>query len=396
MEKTKSSYREECADPRGVLTGPHFIDGDHACSEGAIAAGCRFVAGYPITPSTEVVERIAERFPFVGGVFIQMEDEIASSIAIQGAVWGGKKAMTVTSGPGFSLMMEHIGYAAMTETPCVFVDVQRAGPSTGLPTQPAQGDMMQARWGSHGDYSVIALSPNSPQECFDLTIKAFNLAERYRVPVLFMMDECVGHMIERVVIPSAEDIRVASRNFYNGPREEFLLYQTNGSQVPPMVKAGDGYNIHVTGLTHDEHGYPNMSLGAQDKLVRRLIDKIRTNADEIMDVRQDGMEDADIVVVTYGITSRTAIPAITKARQQGMKVGHLRLVVVWPFPEQFIRTLAARVKGFVVPELNMGQIALEVERCAGGKAPVSLVPHTGGSVHNPEDIYRSIAALKGR
>ncbi len=190
-------------DNAAVLTGAHFIDGDHACSEGAIAAGCRFVAGYPITPSTEVVERIAERFPFVGGVFIQMEDEIASSIAIQGAVWAGKKAMTVTSGPGFSLMMEHIGYAAMTETPCVFVDVQRAGPSTGLPTMPAQGDMMQARWGSHGDYGIIALCPNSPQECFDLTIKAFNLAEQYRVPVMLMMDECVGHMIERVVIPPA-------------------------------------------------------------------------------------------------------------------------------------------------------------------------------------------------
>src|SRR5512143_613469 len=208
------------ADPKGIHSGAYFIDGDHACAEGAIAAGCRFVAGYPITPSTEVVERIAERFPLIGGMFIQMEDEIASSIAIQGAVWGGKKAMTVTSGPGFSLMMEHIGLAAMTETPCVFVDVQRAGPSTGLPTQPAQGDMMQARWGSHGDYAIIALAPNSPQECFDLTVKAFNLSEQYRVPVFLMMDECVGHMTERVTIPAAEDISVVERRTYTGSRDD--------------------------------------------------------------------------------------------------------------------------------------------------------------------------------
>ena len=226
-------------DDSGVLTGAHFVDGDHACCEGAIAAGCRFVAGYPITPSTEVVERIAERFPFVGGVFIQMEDEIASSIAIQGAVWAGKKAMTVTSGPGFSLMMEHIGYAAMTETPCVIVDVQRAGPSTGLPTMPAQGDMMQARWGSHGDYGIIALCPNSPQECFDLTIRAFNLAEQFRVPVLLMMDECVGHMIERVNIPPANEIHTFKRRYYHGSKNDFLPYKAEQDMVPPMIKAGE-------------------------------------------------------------------------------------------------------------------------------------------------------------
>ncbi len=383
------------ADPKGVLTGPHFIDGDHACCEGAIAAGCRFVAGYPITPSTEVVERIAERFPLIGGIFIQMEDEIASSIAIQGAVWGGKKAMTVTSGPGFSLMMEHIGYAAMTETPCVFVDVQRAGPSTGLPTQPAQGDMMQARWGSHGDYSIIAISPNSPQECFDLAIKAFNLAEQYRVPVMFMMDECVGHMTERVVIPPADEIEVTPRNYYDGPKESFLPYHANGNMVPPMVKAGDGYNIHVTGLTHDEHGYPSMTLATQEHLIPRLINKIKLNADKIADYREDQVEGADIVVVTFGITSRTAIPAIEQARKEGMKVGHLRLVVVWPFPENYMRALASKIKGFVVPELNQGQIVLEVERCASGKVPVTLVPHVGGTVHNPKDIYNAIKKMKG-
>jgi len=378
------------ADPRGVLAGAHFIDGDHACSEGALAAGCRFVAGYPITPSTEVVERIAQRFPFVGGIFIQMEDEIASSIAIQGAAWAGKKVMTVTSGPGFSLMMEHIGYAAMTETPCVFVDVQRAGPSTGLPTQPAQGDMMQARWGSHGDYSIIALCPNSPQESFDLTIRAFNLAEQYRTPVLLMLDECVGHMTERVVIPPAEQIEITPRRFYDGSREDFLLYKAGPDLVPAMVKAGDGYRIHVTGLTHDERGYPAMTAAAQDKKVRRLIDKIRVNAGDIIDYREQDVEGADVVVVTYGITSRTAIPAIDMARREGMRVGHLRLVVAWPFPEERIRALAKNVKAFVVPELNLGQMSLEVERCAAGACRVAQVGHAGGGVHNPHDIYLAI------
>ncbi len=384
------------ADPKGILTGAHFIDGDHACAEGAIAAGCRFVAGYPITPSTEVVERIADRFPLIGGMFIQMEDEIASSIAIQGAVWAGKMAMTVTSGPGFSLMMEHIGLAAMTETPCVFVDVQRAGPSTGLPTQPAQGDMMQARWGSHGDYGIIAVCPNSPQECFDLTIKAFNLSEQYRVPVLVMMDECVGHMTERVVIPHPDEIEVYPRRYYEGSQEDFLLFKPGGDLVPPMVKAGDGYNIHVTGLTHDERGYPVMTAGAQEKLVHRLVDKIRLNCDKIVEYKEDQVDGADVVVVSYGITSRVAIPAIEQARKEGMKIGHFRLIVAWPFPEKRIKELAPKVKGFVVPEINYGQMVREVERSAAGKARVELVPHGGGSVHNPKDIYNVIKnSVKG-
>lgn len=383
------------ADPRGVLSGFHFLDGDHACSEGAIAAGCRFVAGYPITPSTEIVERIAARFPYVGGIFIQMEDEIASSIAIQGAVWGGMKAMTVTSGPGFSLMMEHIGFAAMTETPCVFVDVQRAGPSTGLPTQPAQGDMMQARWGSHGDYGIIALSPNSPQECFDLTIKAFNLSEQYRVPVLLMMDECVGHMTERVVIPPADQIEIVQRRYFDGPPQDYLPYKADQTLVPLMVKAGDGYNIHVTGLTHDKKGYPAMTVAAQDALVHRLVDKIKCNADQIIEYREDQVDGADVVLVTYGITSRTAVPAIEQARKEGIKVGHLRLVVVWPFPEKRIHELAQSVKAFVVPEINMGQMVNEVERCSAGRARVEFVGHAGGGVHNPRDIYAAIKrALK--
>ncbi len=384
------------ADPAGVLTGAHFIDGDHACCEGAIAAGCRFVAGYPITPSTEIIERIAERFPLVGGVFIQMEDEIASSIAIQGAVWAGKKAMTVTSGPGFSLMMEHIGFAAMTETPCVFVDVQRAGPSTGLPTQPAQGDMMQARWGSHGDYQAIALSPNSPQECFDLAIRAFNLSETYRVPVLLMMDECVGHMTERVTIPPAEEIDIVPRRWFRGAVDAYEPFRAGDEMVPPMVRAGDGYKIHVTGLTHDERGYPAMTVAAQERLVRRLNDKIRVNTDAIAAYDEDQVDGADVVVVTYGITSRTAIPAIEQARKEGVKVGHLRLVVVWPFPEKHIRRLAQKVRAIVVAELNLGQVVLEVERCVYGAVPVTLVGHTGGTVHQPVEIYAAIInSLKG-
>jgi 2-oxoglutarate/2-oxoacid ferredoxin oxidoreductase subunit alpha len=378
------------ADPHGVLTGVHFIDGDHACCEGALAAGARFAAGYPITPSTEVVERFAARVPTVGGIFIQMEDELAASIALQGAVWGGAKAFTVTSGPGFSLMMEHIGYAAMTETPCVFVDVQRGGPSTGLPTLPAQADMMQARWGSHGDYEIIALCPNSPQECFDLTIKAFNLAEEFRVPVMFMMDEVVGHMTEKVVIPSADEIEVMPRKYTHKSVDEYLPYNTNGDMVPEIARAGEGYKFHVTGLTHDERGYPNMTPEVQGKLVRRLQNKIRSVADQIAMFEEEQLDDAEVVVVSYGITSRVAQRAIDLARNQGVKVGKLRLITAWPFPEQKMRDLASRVKAFVVPELNLGQMVREVERVAGGHARTFAVPHAGGGVHKPEDILTAI------
>ncbi|MFH1141694.1 MAG: 2-oxoacid:acceptor oxidoreductase subunit alpha, partial [Chloroflexota bacterium] len=344
------------------------MDGDHACAEGALAVGCRFVAGYPITPSTEVVERIAERMPTIGGVFLQMEDELASSIAIQGAAWAGLKAMTVTSGPGFSLMMEHIGFAAMTETPCVFVDVQRGGPSTGLPTLPGQADMMQARWGSHGDYQIIALSPTSPQECFDLTIQAFNLSETYRVPVILLMDECVGHMSERVIIPHPEDIEIVPRRYTEATPEAYLPYRPEEDLVPAMVKAGDGYKFHITGLTHDERGYPTSSAEAQERLVHRLVDKIRLNADRIVRIEESQTEDAEVVVVAYGITYRVASRAVEMARAQGIKVGMLRPVVIWPFPEKRIRELAKNVRAFVVPELNYGQIYYEVERCAAGNA----------------------------
>ncbi len=378
------------ADPRGVLTGTHYLDGDFACGEGALAAGCRFVAGYPITPSTEVVERISRRFPLIGGTFIQMEDELASMAAVVGASWTGTKCMTVTSGPGFSLMMENIGLAAMMETPCVVVNVQRAGPSTGLPTMVGQADMMQARWGSHGDYQLIAVCPRSPQEAFDLTIHAFNLSETYRVPVLVMMDECVGHMTEKVVIPEPGAIEVVPRRLTQRPPAEFLPYQANGDLVPEFARAGDGYRFHSTGLTHDERGYPDMSVACQERAVRRLSEKIRGSAGRISRVEEEDLAGADVVVVSYGITSRVARMGMQLARKAGVKVGGLRLVVVWPFPEPRIREIARKVKAFVVPEINLGQISLEVERCAAGRAAVVPVPHAGGGVHEPEAVCEAI------
>ena len=378
------------ADPKGVLTGEHYLDGDFACAEGALAAGCRFFAGYPITPSTEVAERFSERIPEVGGIFIQMEDEMASMNAILGASWGGVKTMTSTSGPGFSLMMENIGLGAMMEVPCVVVNVQRGGPSTGLPTMVGQADMMQARWGSHGDYEIIALSPNSPQECFYVAIEAFNLAEKYRVPVFIMMDECVGHMTEKVIIPPAEEIELYPRRLTNSPPAEYLPYMPEDDLVPSMIIAGQGYKIHTTGLTHDERGYPVMTAEAQEKLVHRLINKIRLNADDIIHLEEEDTEGAEVVVVSYGISSRVALAAIDEARAAGIKVGRLRLITVWPFPEKRIRELARKVKAFVVPEINYGQIVLEVERCAAGQAKTILVPHGGGDVHNPQDILEAI------
>jgi len=378
------------ADAQGVLAGAHFLSGNEACCEGALAAGCRFVAGYPITPSTDIVERIAERFPTLGGTFIQMEDEIASSIAILGAAWAGQKAMTVTSGPGFSLMMEHVGLAAITETPCVFINVQRGGPSTGLPTLPGQADLMQARWGSHGDYEIIALSPNSPQECFEMTIEAFNLSEKYRTPVMLMSDECVGHMTEKVVIPPATEIEIYPRRYTTLPPAQYLPYQPEADLVPLMVKAGDGYRIHITGLTHDERGYPVINAECQEKLVRRLVDKIRCNADEIVSVEEHNTEECDTVLVSFGITSRVAFRAMEMARAEGLRVGLVRLKVIWPFPEKRIRQLAGQVRAFVVAEMNLGQIVFEVERCSAGRAETFLAPHAGGTVHLPHQILRVI------
>jgi 2-oxoglutarate ferredoxin oxidoreductase subunit alpha len=286
-------------------------------------------------------------------------------------------------------MMEHIGYAAMTETPCVFVNVQRGGPSTGLPTLPAQADMMQARWGSHGDYEIIALCPNSPQECFDLTVKAFNLAEQFRVPVLLMMDEVVGHMTEKVVIPPADQIEIFPRRLTRKRPADYLPYETNGDMVPEMAHAGEGYRFHMTGLTHDQRGYPVMTVQAQDRLVRRLQQKILRASEEVALFEEECLSDADVVVLSYGITSRVAQRAIELARAHGFRVGKFRLITAWPFPERRICALARKIKAFVVPELNLGQMVREVERAASG-TPVLQVSHAGGVVHRPEDILQAI------
>ncbi|RKX32762.1 MAG: 2-oxoacid:acceptor oxidoreductase subunit alpha [Candidatus Zixiibacteriota bacterium] len=378
------------AKPENVLTGSHYLDGNHASAEGAIAAGCRFFGGYPITPSTEIAERISQRFPRIGGIFVQMEDELASMAAILGASNGGVKSMSCTSGPGFSLMMENFGLGIMMETPCVLVNVQRGGPSTGLPTLPGQADMMQARWGSHGDYEVIALAPDSPQESFELTIHAFNLSEKYRMPVLIMTDECVGHMTEKVVIPSADEIDLVERKYTDKKPGEAWPYEWNGKSIPPMLPVGKGYKFHITGLTHDEKGYPVINAEAQEKNVRQLIDKVKKNADDIIWLEEWDTDGADIIVMSYGISSRVARPAIAKARADGIKIGQIRMITVWPFPEKRIRELAGKVKAMVMVELNHGQVYLEMDRCAAGQCVTAVVGHSGGTVHKPDDIYKVI------
>lgn len=373
-----------------ILAGTHFMNGDEACAEGAVAAGCSLFAGYPITPQSEIAERISVRLPQVGGVFIQMEDEISSLAAVLGGAWGGAKAMTATSGPGFSLMMENLGLGLMTETPCVLINIQRGGPSTGLPTLVGQGDMMQARWGSHGDYAVIALCPSSPQESFELTVDAFNLAEIYRLPVLVMSDEVVGHMYERVDI-DPDKIKIVERKKPSLPPGEFLLYKPGPNLVPEgMPSFGDGYKVHVTGLTHDERGYPIIDAATQHQNVVRLRDKIYKNIDDIVRVEETATEDADVVIVTYGISARTSLGALNMARDKGLKVGMLRLITVWPFPEAIVKAVAQRVAGFVVPEINLGQIVLEVDRVVRGDTIVRSVPHAGGDIHDPRVILEAI------
>jgi len=375
---------------RIVLTGEHFMTGDEACAEGAIAAGCRFFAGYPITPATEVAEHMSERLPEVGGTYIQMEDEIAAMAAVLGGSWAGVKSMTATSGPGFSLMMENLGLGLCTETPCVIVNVQRGGPSTGLPTLGAQGDMMQARWGSHGPYEIIALAPMSPQEIFYQTIEAFNLSETYRLPVLVMTDEIVGHMSERVVIPDAKKIKTVFRKKPSGSKEGFRPFQAGPDGIAPMPAAGEGYRVHITGLTHDEQGYPAMHAEAHAAMVSRITEKIRNSLDAIVRTESFMLDDADIVIVSYGCSARTAFAAVEDARRAGIKAGMLRLITVWPFPEKQIRELAARVRGFVTVEINLGQVHFEVERCSGGKAPAVLVGHAGGTIIAPEEVLKAV------
>ncbi|MBW1787201.1 MAG: 2-oxoacid:acceptor oxidoreductase subunit alpha [Deltaproteobacteria bacterium] len=376
-----------------VLTGEHFIVGDVACAEGALAAGCKFFAGYPITPATEIAEHISGRLPGVGGTFIQMEDEIAAMAAVVGGSCAGVKSMTATSGPGFSLMMENIGLAVITETPCVLVNVQRAGPSTGLPTQGAQGDMMQARWGSHGDYEIIALAPASAQEAFYQTITAFNLSETFRVPVLVMTDEMIGHMSERVIIPEARAIKTVSRTRARGRKDRFRPFEPGSDGIAPMAAAGDGYNIHVTGLTHDERGYPAMTVEAQESMMAQLIGKIRNNLDRIIMTESYRLDDAEIAIVSYGVSARTSLAAVDEAREQGIKVGMLKLNTVWPFAEEQVRELARQVKCFVTVEVNLGQIHLEVQRCAGDKAPAFLVGHAGGDIISPETVIEALQQI---
>lgn len=378
------------AQNRRVLTGEHFMSGDHASAEGGLAAGCSFFAGYPITPSTEIAERMAARLPQIDGIYIQMEDELASMNAILGAAWGGWKSMTCTSGPGFSLMMENLGLGIVLETPTVLVNIQRGAPSTGLPTLVGQADMMQAKWGSHGHYEIIALCPNSPQELFDHTVKAFNLSEQYRVPVLVMSDESVGHMTEKVVIPPAEELEIYPRRYTKKKPGQYLPYEFGEDEIPDMVKAGDGYRIHVTGLTHDKRGYPVIDAETQDWMVRHLINKIQKNKHKIIEVEEINLEDADVVLVSYGISSRVCYRAMELARDEGVKVGMLRLITAWPFCDQKIKELAKRVKAFVVVEINFGQMSLEVERHAAGKAATYLVPHAGGDIHDPDDILKAV------
>ena len=378
---------------KAVLTGTHYMTGDEACAEGALAAGCRFFGGYPITPATEVAEHMSERLPEVDGLFIQMEDEIAAIGSVLGASWGGVKSMTATSGPGFSLMMENLGLGIVTETPCVIVNVQRGGPSTGLPTQGAQADMMQARWGSHGDYEIIALAPSSPQEIFYLTVTAFNLSETYRLPVLIMTDEIVGHMSEKVTIPDEKEIVRVNRTAPKGRKDRFKPYQPGENGVAPMPAAGDGYNVHITGLTHDERGYPVMTVDTQREMMNRITGKIHKNLDDILLNEGFMLDDAEYVIVSYGVSSRTSYAAVEELRSMGVKAGLFRLITVWPFPGAAIRELAEKVKGFVTVEINLGQIHLEVERHAAGKARCLLAGHTGGTIIPPEDVIEKVKQL---
>jgi 2-oxoglutarate ferredoxin oxidoreductase subunit alpha len=310
--------------------------------------------------------------------------------AILGASWGGVKSMTCTSGPGFSLMMENFGLGIMLETPCVLVNVQRGGPSTGLPTLPGQADMMQARWGSHGDYEVIALAPDSPQESFELTIHAFNLSEKYRMPVLVMTDECVGHMTEKVVIPPAEKIELLERKMTDKKPGEAWPFEWEKGKVAPMLPVGKGYKFHVTGLTHDRRGYPIISAEAQHENVNQIIDKVKDNTDDIIWLREQDVDDAEVVVLAYGISSRVMQPAITKAKKEGIKIGQIKMVTVWPFPEKRIRELAGKVKSLIMVEMNYGQVFLEMDRIAAGKCKTYLVGHAGGTVHKPDEIYKVI------
>lgn len=373
-----------------VKPGKYYTSGNDAIAEGALVAGCLFFGGYPITPSSEVAEHISKKIFSIGGAYIQMEDELASIAAVLGASWGGKKSMTATSGPGLSLMLENIGLGAMTETPCVIINIQRGGPSTGMPTHVGQQDIMQARWGSHGDYQLIALSPWSVQEAFDMSIQCFNLSEKWRVPVIMLADEVVGHMMESIEIPPLETIEIIDRKKPIVPPEEYVPFDATEEEelVPAMATFGEGYKVFVTGLTHDEQGLPQIDEVTQEKLVKRLNNKIIMNADKIIDYETYNVDDAELVIVSFGISARAAKGALRLAREAGYKVGFLRLKVIWPFPEKAIEELSKKVDHFLVAEINNKQIFYEVDRCAKD----SQIHFSGklGTVHSPDELFREI------
>lgn len=365
-----------------------LMQGNIAIAYGAIAAGCRFFAGYPITPSTEVAEFMARELPRIGGKFIQMEDEIASMAAIIGASLGGLKSMTATSGPGFSLMQENIGYACMTEVPCVIVNVQRLGPSTGGPTSASQGDMLQARWGTHGDHNIIVLCPVSVRQSFDLTVAAFNLSEKFRTPVLLMSDEIIGHMREPVELPDFSTVQRVERVVMDKP-EDYIPYRNSPGDVPPLANFGTGYRYHVTGLYHDPMGFPTQRLDEIEAWIERHDRKFNAHLDEIIMVNEDKMDGARLAVVSYGASARSARHAVKIARQQGLKISMLSLLTIWPFAEKAIERLADEVDHIIVPEMNQGQIALEVERIAGRKKVVR-VNRSNGEMVTPQMILDAI------
>jgi len=369
-----------------------FTMGDIACAEGALSAGCRYFGGYPITPATEIAEWMSRRMPQLGGAYVQYEDEIASITSVIGASWTGVKSMTATSGPGVSLMLEAVGLAVMTETPLVLVNIMRGGPSTGQPTRGQQGDIMQAKWGSHGDYQIIALTPASVQEMFDQTVQAFNLSEKYRTPVFILADETVGHMRERLVIPDEKDLKLEYRKTPTVNPEEYLPFKADDDLVPPMALFGSKYQFYATGLTHDERGYPSDREDVQIQLITRLNNKILHNSDKIIDVERVQLDDAKIGVIAYGTPSRSAKKAIKDANEEGIKAGLLRLKTVWPFPEEQVAQLASEVDHIIVAEQNLGQVYYMV-KAAAAPTPVHLMSKPAGMPQLPHEILSKLREI---
>lgn len=370
-----------------------LLQGSEACVKGALMAGCRFFAGYPITPASEIMEVMAWELPGVGGVFIQMEDEMASMGAVIGASLAGSKSMTATSGPGFSLMQENIGFAIMTEVPCVIVDVMRVGPSQGLPTQPSQGDVMQARWGTHGDHPTIALAPSSVHEFLELTVQAFNLSERYRTPVIILVDEVVAHMREGIIVPAKGDIEVEERPQPTVPPEWYIPYGDPGSGVPPMPPFGEGYRYHVTGLCHDVRGYPTTRKDEADSLISRLFWKISKDLHRLQWMDSYYTEDALITVIAYGFVARAALTAVKAAREKGLKVGLIKLKVLWPFMSQTVSKVLEKSQKVLVPELNIGQISREVKRVNQGRCEVVTINKVDGTLITPREILKTLEEI---